>query len=90
MDQKKMEVYKEINNPDLSFSLNSYENNSKMIEYLTEYSDPFEPKPLSKDYKPKREGRNVKNRTSLNILREKLKRKCEPSQYKSKINSVKV
>lgn len=44
-----MEVYKEINNPDLSFYLNSYENNSKMIEYLTEYSDPFEPKPLARE-----------------------------------------
>lgn len=41
MDQKKMEIYKEINNPDLAFYLNSHENNSKMIEYLTEYNDPF-------------------------------------------------
>ena len=41
IDEKKNKVYKEINNPDVNNYIDNFNSGSQMIEYLTEYKDPF-------------------------------------------------
>jgi hypothetical protein len=88
IDQKKMEIYREINHPDLSTYSEQLPNKSQMIEYLTEYKDPFESRPPPPQL-PSCRKKAPGNRASLHILREKLKRKCEPaSSYSKRMHAI--
>ena len=72
IDQRKTEIYQQINNPDLD-SFNCFQ--CGPIEYLTEYSEPNSTRGPKETAKPK--GRPAsQHRTSLNVLREKLKKRC--------------
>jgi hypothetical protein len=67
--------------------LDHFHNNSQVIEYLTEYNDPFSSEKFKQTKERKKQASG--NRMSLNILREKLKRKCQPSSYSKKMNAIK-
>jgi hypothetical protein len=83
IDQKKTEIYKEINNPDLT-NFNENFKDVGMIEYMTEYKEPYTARTHRDQIKPK-----INHRRSMNVLKEKLKKCCLPTPYQKKIIAVK-
>lgn len=53
---------------------------------MTEYKEPFSSRGLKMDEDKKQ----IKHRMSMNILKEKLKRKNQPSSYQRRIHSMKL
>lgn len=78
IDQRKTQIYKEINQSEVATSDQWFKQGP--IEYLTEYTEHL--RSTKAREKPKHYSLH---RTSLNVLREKLKKRCELSLYQSKL-----